>query len=415
MGRQGGLALWIAVGTLGLGTVAVAAAAAVEEATPAVTFPRDFAPAEPWVKPMERPARIDLCLNGRWLFQPVAVPEGWREGGGTGPDLTPPVADRWEATPIKIPSPWNVNTWGAGRDVGPGTARPYEPSSVYFPSYPRTWDAARMGWLRRSVRLPAEWGARRTLLHFEALAGEAVVVVNGVAVGRCFDQHLPAEFDITAALHAGENELLVGVRAAQLFNRQDPHYPHMRFIAPLGSTTDHLVGIWQDVWLVGVPAVHVAEVFMKPFVDRDTLEAEVTVANDGDRAATVQLAGSVAPWANDAGAGALDAPEPRWHLDAVALRLPGTTLAVPAHGRATATLSAAVRGALATWSPTTPRLYGAVITLDGGRDAKYTRFGWRQFSFAGPELRLNGQKLQCFGDLLHPFGPFATSRRFIWG
>lgn len=79
-----------------------------------VEFTRDFAPAEGWVKPVEQPYRQDLCLNGCWQFQPMPLPRAWKRGTGAAPELPMPAADRWEATPIKIPSPWNVNTWGAG-------------------------------------------------------------------------------------------------------------------------------------------------------------------------------------------------------------------------------------------------------------------------------------------------------------
>ena len=376
-----------------------------------VTFPRDFSPAESLVAAPERPARTDLCLNGRWRFQPVAVPAEWKAGAGA-PPLTPPLAERWEATPIKIPSPWNVNTWGGGRDTGPGTPRPYDPSSAFFPSYPPAWDGVRMGWLARTFTLPKDWGDRRTLLRFEAIAGEAVVLVNGREVGRSFDQHLPSAFDISEALKPGDNELLVGVRHAQLFNRVEA-YPHMRFVVPLGSNTDQLVGIWQDVWLVGVPRVHVEEVFVKPWVDQDTLEIAVTLRNAGPTAVKTRVGGGVRPWRNEAGTTVLDAPEPRWSLGDEVLHLPAIDVVVPARGSATTALSVPVKGALKAWTPATPNLYGAV--LSAGDDRRYVRFGWRQFGFKGADLTLNGQRLQCVGDLLHPFGPFICSRRFAWG
>jgi hypothetical protein len=130
-----------------------------------VKFARDFAPAEGWIKPVERPYRQEVCLNGLWQFQPIPVPPGWTRDRGIAPELPMPEAARWEAVPIKIPSPWNVNTWGAGRDVGAGTSDPYWPSSVYYPSYPPHWDGAEMGWLQRSFRVPETWGDRRIVLH----------------------------------------------------------------------------------------------------------------------------------------------------------------------------------------------------------------------------------------------------------
>jgi beta-galactosidase len=40
-----------------------------------VEFARDFAPSGGWVKIVEQPFRQDICLNGRWQFQPVPLPK----------------------------------------------------------------------------------------------------------------------------------------------------------------------------------------------------------------------------------------------------------------------------------------------------------------------------------------------------
>ena len=42
------------------------------------------------------------------------------------------------------------------------------------------------------------------------------------------------------------------------------------------------------------------------------------------------------------------------------------------------------------------------------------RFGWRQFKLSGTDFLLNGKKIQCIGDIQHPFGPYICSRRFAW-
>jgi len=47
-------------------------------------------------------------------------------------------------------------------------------------------------------------------------------------------------------------------------------------------------------------------------------------------------------------------------------------------------------------------------------DNKYVRFGWRQFHIDGKKFLLNGQPIQFFSDLGHPFGPFVCSRRYVW-
>src|SRR5580692_6606553 len=79
-----------------------------------VCFTNDFAALDSYVKPAEQPWRQEICLNGSWLFQPVKIPDDWTKNQGTPPALPSP-ADHWESTPIRIPSPWNANTWGCGR------------------------------------------------------------------------------------------------------------------------------------------------------------------------------------------------------------------------------------------------------------------------------------------------------------
>ncbi len=165
-----------------------------------VAFPRNFAALEGYFKPEEQPFRQEICLNGLWQFQPVAVPPEYRPNQGTPPELPPP-GGAWEKTPIKIPSPWNVNTWGCGRDVGAGTPHPFWPDSVCFPSDPASWDNARMGWLKRNFRIPTGWTDKRVLLHFDAVAGDCQVLVNGKPAGELFDNFLPFDLDITALVN----------------------------------------------------------------------------------------------------------------------------------------------------------------------------------------------------------------------
>lgn len=389
--------------------------------TPAapVTFTRAFAPAEGWVKPPEQPFRAELCLNGQWQFQPQPLPAGYQRDQGTPPELPPPDPARWEATPIKIPSPWNVNVWGNGGDVGAGTRRPYVPDSVYYPSYPANWDHAEMGWLRRGFTIPEGWNdGRRIVLHFEAVAGECQILVNGKKAGEHFDRFLPFDVDITGLVRRGApNELLVGVRAHTLFHKSSARYGKFHATYPPGSNTDRIIGIWQDVFLLGLPPVRVEDAFIKPLVDRDTLELEVRVRNDSARPQEVAVGGAVQPWVNLAGPDVLSAPEPRWKLDAAVLKLAPGRVSVAPGATATLTLREKVGGRLRSWSPETPNLYGAVLTssVEGREsDRHFTRFGWRQLKIQGGDLMLNGQKIQLYGDLCHPFGPYMMSRRFAW-
>jgi beta-galactosidase/beta-glucuronidase len=380
------------------------------------TFSGEFAPASGMVTPEEHPFRDEVCLDGLWQFQPVPLPTGYVRNSGSPPELPTPT-DAWESTPIKIPSPWNVNTWGAGRDVGAGTSHPYWPGSVYFPSYPQKWDGVEMGWLRRTFRVPQTWRDRRIILHFEAVAGECEILINGKTAGSHFDKYLPFGLDITSLLKPGDNKLLVGVRASALFNLQSSKYAKMRCPYPSGSSTDNLVGIWQDVFLLAEPTVHVADIFVKPLVDQHRLDLEIRIRNDSDREQHAHVGGDIHPWINLAGTDVLSAPVPKSKLGPAILALSGSDVTIPAHRDATVTLHQPIQDQLKLWAPGAPNLYAAVVSIDqNGRavDWHSTRFGWRQFQIAGKNLLLNGQKIQLTGDLLHPFGPFILSRRYAW-
>ncbi|MDR1962303.1 MAG: hypothetical protein LBQ50_00820 [Planctomycetaceae bacterium] len=437
------------------------------------TFDRDFAPSENWVKPSEAEFRNEICLNGSWLFQSVPIPDGWKPNQGIPPELTPPKEDAWETTPIKIPSPWNINTWGNGRHVGDAAGdaleRRYFPDSVYYPSYPEHWDGVRMAWMKRQFMLPQDWIGKRFLLHFEAVSGMAEVYINGQKAGENFGRFLPFEINVTQSLHFDKpNEILVGVRSLRLFDKTSEKYAKMRTPYPPGSNMDNIDGIWQDVYLLAVPAVRIDDVFVKPFVHRDTLEIEITLKNDSDQSVKTAINGTIFPWINKAGkeiiegsvtlngsssegvavnfspansitekpaAGytdtqgefalttistkILDAPEPRWELgQTAAMKLKrNEEIEIPPGQSVTVTISEKVRNALKLWTMDEPNLYGLVldVSVNGKKiDTKYTRFGWREFRIVGKNLELNGKPVKLFADLLHPFGPFISSRRYVW-
>ena len=385
-----------------------------DEVGEAASFQRAFAPHEGMIKLVERPYRQELCLNGLWQFQPVALRAGYRRGESPTPELPPPNAGAWETTLIKIPSPWNVNQWGPGRrgyDVGEGTSRPYQPDSEYYPSYPRAWDTVSMGWLRRIFRVPNDWRDKRIVLHFEAVAGEFRVLVNGVKAGEHFDSHLPAEFDITSLVHKGaDNELLVGVRHSHLFDRKSARYDKFSAPYPPGSNTDSLVGIWQDVYLLGLPAVRVTDVFVQPNLQRDRLDVVTTLRNDTDQAQIVELGGTASPWIGTT-------PEPAWHLGQPVLTFPSQSTRLEPRASKSLILTVQSGSRLRPWSLDSPNLYGLVLSLRGKDtvlDAHYERFGWRQLTIHGREVWLNGEPIKMLGDFCHPFGPFMMSRQFAW-
>ena len=384
-----------------------------------VIFNRDFSPADGLTIDAEKTYREEICLNGYWDVQAIPAPKGWVRGSGIIPELPSHTDGKWDDVKIKIPSAINVNDWGRGTKVGEGTKEPYAPSSVYFPSYPEKWVHARMGWLKKDFTLPEKWEKKRIILHFEAVAGESTVYVNGKEAGKNFDSHLPFEIDITDFIGFDKkNEILVGVRHSKFFDKSHPEYTKMGATYPSGSNTDDLLGIWQDVFLFAVPQLRITDVFVKPSLDKDILEVDVQLTNQTDKKQKVKLSGNIVEWINKSLADDMvSAPEISWELGNTALSVSSAYADLKSGETKIITIRTKVNGKLKKWSPQTPNLYTLLLNINDNNstyDCKATRFGWRQFTIVGNEFHLNGEKIQCYGDIQHPFSAYICSRRFAW-
>jgi beta-galactosidase len=363
-----------------------------------------FAPSTGFVKEAEKPYRQELCLNGSWQFQPVQLTAGFREGSDPAHALPAMQPDQWDKTPIRIPSPWNVNSFADEHGQG-GDFRT-------FPSYPKEWEHIKIGWLRRKFSVPANWNGKRLLMHFEALAGDAQILINGKPAGEHFGIFLPFDLDVTQLVKPGaENEIAVGVRKASLFDKNG-NYGRRTYQA--GSFWgQHIAGIWQDVALIAVPQVYVKDVFVKPDVQGDHLAAEITIKNDGDRDANITVDAGAYKWQADNPA---DAAEPAGKLaTASALDISAVKVKVPAHTEKVITLNSLVGDKLARWSPDEPNLYALLVRVNNGKqlvDTRYTRFGWRTVNINGGQVLMNGKPIIMRGDSWHFLGIPQMTRRY---
>ncbi|MBO7521540.1 MAG: hypothetical protein J6T16_04800, partial [Opitutales bacterium] len=181
------------------------------------------------------------------------------------------------------------------------------------------------------------------------------------------------------------------------------------------------------------------DVFVKPLVSKGVLELEITVKNPSKKDFNGELSAEIKEWLNGSAAdlkklgaanlddgkplgprleSVLNAPEPKWSLaKKAALKIPPRKIKVAAGKSAVFTISARPENALKFWNCEEPNLYAALVNLKNSaaqEDVKYARFGWREFSISGSDILLNGKKIQAFGDLQHPFGPYTCSRRFVW-
>lgn len=373
-------------------------------------YDQPFAPSLSRLHPSELPYRQSICLNGLWQFEPIPLPTSFKEGIDSTPSLPSDDGKHWSSTPIRIPSPWNVNSFADKQGLG-GDFHTY-------PSYPKEWETIKMGWLRKTFSIPAAWKSRRIRLCFDAVAGDAEVLVNGKTAGHHFGIFLPFAIDITDLVRFGEtNDLRIGIRKPSLFDRKGA-YGRRPYQA--GSFWgQHIAGIWQDVNIEAIPPVSVSDVYIRPLVDSDKLEADVTITNKSNKDVTLNVGGDVYRWIP------AELPLPSASLEnKPALTVPSALITVPANSSIVHTLSIDVRGRLRLWSPDSPVLYGLVARLNGARaqsttdasiiDTKYTRFGWRQTKLKDGKFLLNGQPFVLKGDSWHFLGIPQMTRRYAW-
>lgn len=365
-----------------------------------ISYPWRFNPVGGLVNEEEKGFREEICLNGTWAFMPVY--------GAKAEDLRLPGQFTWEKTPLKIPSPWNVNgfTDGRGGDF------------LAYPSYPEQWKKAQMGWMKKDVTVPSSWKEKRVMLHFEAVMGKAQIYVNGKLVGENFELFLPFEFDVTDFLRLGEkNEILVGVAKGSLLDDRGK-YGRRTYVG--GSMWGiEMAGIWQDVFLVAHAPVYVSDVFVQPDTEKKVLAVELELTNASKADQQVNVEGEVRRWFSTAGKSLHEIPASSGGLEKEAsLRFAGLKkVQVPAGKSVKVRLEQQAVDGLAYWTPDTPNLYGLVVSLGDKKqtfDKKYERFGWRTFRVDGNRLLLNGNPIQLRGDSWHFLGVPQMTRRYAW-
>ena len=102
-------------------------------------------------------------------------------------------------------------------------------------------------WYRRTFTLPEEAIGQRILLHFGAVDYKCEAWINGVSVGVHEGGYASFTFEITEAVKAGENTIVVCADDNQR-----------------GGSYTRTTGIWQTVWLEWVPATYIKSTRMIP-------------------------------------------------------------------------------------------------------------------------------------------------------
>ena len=255
------------------------------------------------------------------------------------------------------------------RDLAGRILVPFAPESVA--SGVGDTDFLEAVWYRRSVQVPPEWNGLRALLHFGAVDFETTVWVNGVEVVRHLGGFTPFTADLSEVATAGQH-IVITVRARDHRDQVQARGKQSLQYANSDCNYTRTTGIWQTVWLEGVPEVYLRRPRITPSLASGTVTIIAPMSNSRPglslRAVLTDDDGKVS------------SAQVRADLEMA----PSLRLSIPESRRRP-------------WSPSDPHLYGVRLEcLDAdGRviDAVESYTGLRSVSIDGKAMLLNGEPL----------------------
>ncbi len=131
-------------------------------------------------------------------------------------------------------------------------------------------------WYKTSFAVPASMKGQNVLLHFGAVDWETEVYVNGQKVGTHRGGYDPFSFDITSALKKGNQQLEVRVWDP---TNDGPQPRGKQVKRPNSIWYTSVTGIWQTVWIEGVPKTYISSTRQVSDIDKQTLTVTPDVAN----------------------------------------------------------------------------------------------------------------------------------------
>ncbi len=241
----------------------------------------------------------------------------------------------------------------------------------------RRYPETSIGWYRRTFDIPKEDSGRRITIEFDGAFRSALVFLNGYFIGRNDNGYAPFRFDVTDFLNYGaKNYLMV---------RMDASFGDGWFYEG--------AGIYRHVWLTKTDPLHLGH------WDSTVRGAEQTRGTGGwvDLGTIVQNEGRQA-----------ESCRVRWQIfdasNKVVATAETTAQSIAADALATFKASANIQNPTR-WSPETPYLYSAIVTVESGgkaRDAQRITFGIRDIKWdADKGFFLNGKSVKIKGTCNH--------------
>ena len=324
--------------------------------------------AMPWLTP----ERADyLLLNGEWKFRYTA---DWKQGKPEAKDFYADNADVSAWDDIKVPLNWEM----AGYDVPVynNVGYPFHNDPPRIKAMDDNFDKNPVGSYRRTFNLPEGWEKeKRVVLHFDGACSAIVVWVNGKYAGFSEGANTDAEFDVTALVRKGENNVSVRV-----YRWSDGSYLE-------GQDMWHLAGIHRDVYLMATPKVAVSDHYITSQLGKGytagSMNVELTVNNSLKQSASKTLE--------------VELLDPAGQL--VAKKQQAVELTAK---DAQKTVSIDFEGLtdLKLWSSEHPWLYTVIVRQlnNGGEEMVFsTKYGFRAVEKKGNLIYVNGKRVYFKG------------------
>ncbi|MCZ2152813.1 MAG: glycoside hydrolase family 2 [Bryobacterales bacterium] len=292
-----------------------------------------------------------LTLNGSWQFrfdsEDVGIREHWYASD-----------QKWNQT-IMVPYPWETKLSGVG-----------------------VTEFRERAWYQRSFSLPANWPAKRTILHFGAVDYRAHVWVNGVLAGVHEGGNVPFRLDITPLVTSGSNRLTVRVEDPPS-DRSIPRGKQYWEPKSQGIFYTRTSGIWQPVWLENAGESYLASGRFE-FDHRGNARFDLRIAEEDTTPLEAQV-------------------ELLWEGSVVAL-----SRGAVKDGRALISMSVENPRV---WSLSNPNLYDVRLTLfKQGKavDSVKSYIGFRSVEVRNGEFLMNGRKVYLKWVLDQGYWPEST-------
>lgn len=237
------------------------------------------------------------------------------------------------------------------------------------------------GWYRKTLHVEDRWLEQRVNLEFLGAFQDAQVFVNGQRVGEHKGGYTGFSYDITSALHAGDN--LVAVRLNNIRNPQ---------LEPIGGDHIFMGGIYRDVYLVITNPLHVT--WYGTFVTTPTVSKESATVN-----VKTEIQNQSSALKNCTVKTALTDPS------GAEVAQFSSQQQIPAGATVTFDQTSPVLASPRLWSPAHPNLYEAHTTVSDGAtpvDTYATSFGIRSIKWTADQgFFLNGEHLYFHGANVH--------------